>query len=108
MRLEPIENLKNIGPTIAKHLRQIGIRTRSDLEKSTPSKVYLHLCASFPEKTWPVCYYLYSLEGALRDKHWDAIPVAVKKKLDLEVSLWKKSGGGRTGRRRTTLIDPKR
>ncbi len=46
--------------------------------------------------------------GALRDNHWDAIPVAVEKQLDLEVSLCKKSDGSRTGRRRAALIDPKR
>ncbi len=87
MRLgfEPINRLTNIGPTIAKHLRQVGIHTRSDLEKATPVSVYLHLCASFPEKTWPVCYYLYSLEGALRDQHWDALPSDLKKKLDEQV-----------------------
>ncbi len=46
--------------------------------------------------------------GALRDNHWDAIPVAVEKQLDLDASLWKKSDGRRTGRRRAALIDPKR
>ncbi len=78
---ERVERLTNIGPTIAKRLRQIGIRTRSDLEQAGPVATYLHLCASYPEKRLPVCYYLYSLEGALRDKHWDAIPKSVKQKL---------------------------
>ena len=83
MRLgfEPVGNLTNIGPTIASHLHQIGIRTRSDLEKATPVAAYLHLCASFPKKRWPVCYYLYSLEGALRDQRWDSLPEGVKKNL---------------------------
>ncbi len=87
MRLgfEPVENLKNIGPTVAGHLRRIGIATYADLQKATPAKAYLHLKASFPDRTWPVCYYLYSLEGALRDKHWDNLPKSVKEKLLREI-----------------------
>ena len=87
MRLgfEAIGTLKNIGPTIAKTLALIGIKTRSDLERAGPVGAYLHLCASFPNKTWPVCYYLYSLEGALRDKHWDDLPQTLKDRLLAEV-----------------------
>ncbi len=83
MRLgfEAIETLTNIGPTIARNLRRIGISTRADLELATPVGVYLHLSASFPDRTWSVCYYLYSLEGALRDKHWDDLGDGVKDKL---------------------------
>ncbi|MEM9624301.1 MAG: TfoX/Sxy family DNA transformation protein, partial [Pseudomonadota bacterium] len=75
MRLgfEPVGHLKNIGPTIARNLARIGIRTRSDLAQATAVGAYLHLSASFPDERWPVCYYLYSLEGALRDKHWDKL-----------------------------------
>ena len=83
MRLgfERIENLKNIGPTVARNLRKLGIETYSDLQKATPAKVYLHLKGKFPERTWPVCYYLYSLEGALRGVYWDDLPQSVKDRL---------------------------
>ncbi|WP_197714623.1 TfoX/Sxy family DNA transformation protein [Nitrosomonas supralitoralis] len=27
----------------------------------------------YPNETLPVCYYLYSFEGALTDEHWDEI-----------------------------------
>ncbi len=80
-RFEGVEHLTNIGPKIAKRLRQIGIRTRSDLKQAGSVATYLHLCASFSKKRLPVCYYLYSLEGALRDQHWDAIPEGVKQEL---------------------------
>ncbi|MEM7098999.1 MAG: TfoX/Sxy family DNA transformation protein [Pseudomonadota bacterium] len=88
MRLafERVENLKNIGPTVAKNLRMVGIHTYGDLEKATPAKVFRQLQAHHPERTWPVCYYLYSLEGALRDKHWDDLPQAVKDRLLREAS----------------------
>lgn len=80
MRLgfEAIGTLKNIGPTIEANLNRIGIKTRADLERATSVGAYLHLSASFPEKRWPVCYYLYSLEGALRDKHWDDLSDEIK------------------------------
>ncbi len=84
--VEPVENLRNIGPTVARHLRAMGIETYADLEKATPAKVYLHLKGNFPERTWPVCYYLYSLEGALRDTHWDELPQAVKDRLVRETA----------------------
>jgi len=83
---EPIEELVNIGPTVGKRLRQIGIKTRRDLEMATPVATYLHLSASFQNKHLPVCYYLYSLEGALRGVHWNALPESVKKTMTNEVS----------------------
>lgn len=35
----------------------------------------------------PVCYHLYSLEGALRDRHWAALGSRVKKQLLDQVSF---------------------
>ena len=66
----PIEQLKNIGPTIARRLRDVGIRTSGDLRTVGPVTAYRRICAKYPSKTIPVCYYLYSLEGALRNQHW--------------------------------------
>ena len=83
--IDRVSSLKNIGATVAKNLSLIGIKTRADLARVTPVGAYLHLCSSFPNKTWPVCYYLYSLEGALRDQHWDDLPDGVKDELVGEV-----------------------
>jgi len=77
----PVEQLKNIGPTIVRRLREIGIRTRDDLRAVGPAAAYRWICAAHPGQTVPVCYYLYELEGALRDQHWDAIDPQVKKRL---------------------------
>jgi hypothetical protein len=33
------------------------------------------------QETLPVCYYLYSFEGALTDQHWNAIGETRKKSL---------------------------
>lgn len=64
-----IEQLKNLGPTIAKRLREIGIHTSAELRAVGPVAAYRRICAKNPGKTIPVCYYLYSLKGALRNKH---------------------------------------
>lgn len=34
-----------------------------------------------PDKTMPVCYYLYSLQGALTRRHWDDLPEKTKEQL---------------------------
>jgi DNA transformation protein len=80
-RSETIASLKNLGPTIAKRLAAVGIRTRSDLERVGPASVFIRVRDQFPDETISVCYYLYSLEGALRDLHWDKIGETRKRRL---------------------------
>jgi DNA transformation protein len=63
-----IEQLWNIGPTVARRLKEIGIHTEADLRAVGSVAAYQRICAKHPEKTVPVCYYLYSLEGALRNQ----------------------------------------
>jgi len=46
-----------------------------------PALAYQKIQSKNPGKTIPVCYYLYSLQGALEDKHWDDIPQKKKQKL---------------------------
>lgn len=73
-----LKGLKNIGPTIALRLHEVGVNSRQDLEALGPVKAFLKIKAAYPHKTIPVCYYLYSLEGALRNQHWDDLPERVK------------------------------
>lgn len=72
---------KNIGSTILKRLNDIGVYSLADLVEITPVKAYQKICDQNPGKTFPVCYYLYSLEGALLDLHWDDLPQDLKKNL---------------------------
>ena len=81
-----IAQLKNIGPTIARRLAEIGIHTKADLEAIGPVAAYRRMCVKHPGTTIPVCYYLYSLEGALRDVHWDDIGETVKHSLRIQLS----------------------
>lgn len=80
-----LQGAKNIGTTILKRLNEIGIYSLADLADMTPVSVYKKICAQNPGKNFPVCYYLYSLEGALLDLHWDDLPEDFKKDLRKQV-----------------------
>lgn len=77
---KPLTSYINLGPTIVKNINAIGVHTIDDLQKIGPAGVYRKLKSKLPNKVWPVCYYLYSLEGALTNTYWDDIP---QKKKDL-------------------------
>jgi DNA transformation protein len=85
--------LRNIGPTIRKRLNEIGIFTRADLQRMGSVKAYRRICENHPNQTIPVCYYLYSLEGALLGAHWNEIPNRIKD--DLYTKATGKMRGGR-------------
>lgn len=76
-----LKSAKNIGTTIIQRLNEIGVYSLADLADLTPVKAYKEICEYNPDKTFPVCYYLYSLEGALLDLHWDDLPKDLKKDL---------------------------
>ena len=61
-----------------------------------PVKAYKRICQNYPNQTIPVCYYLYSLQGALMDTHWDELPEPVKDELYAQAKSGKR--GGRRGR----------
>ncbi len=84
---ESIRSLRNIGPTIARRLHAVGIRTRDELERVGPARVFRRVCERHPEETVSVCYYLYSLEGALRGVHWDSLAASRKARLRREAGI---------------------
>ena len=72
------EKLRNIGPKSAAWLRQVGLRTREDLEAAGPLDAYMRVRrAGFR----PSLNLLYALEGALRDIHWQEVPDERRKEL---------------------------
>ncbi len=79
-----LEDLTNIGPTLAKKLYAIGIRSLSDLGKQGPVATYIKLCQS-ERKRLPVCYYLYSLQGAIQGRDWRSLTQSEKNTLLAEV-----------------------
>lgn len=80
-----LKGAKNIGATIERRLNEIGVFTMADLAEMTPVKAYQNICQQNPGKTFPVCYYLYSLQGALLDLHWDDLPQKLKTSLRKQV-----------------------
>ena len=76
-----VRELKNIGATVAQRLHEVSIRTKADLARVGPVTAYHEIKQRNPDARTPLCYYLYSLEGALRDQHWDDIGETVKKNL---------------------------
>jgi DNA transformation protein and related proteins len=94
-----LAELKNVGPTIKKRSHEIGIYTRADLERIGPVSAYRRICQNYPNQTIPVCYYLYSLQGALMGVHWDHVPEDVKAELFLRAKGKKKSKGGKRAAR---------
>lgn len=89
-RKSELSHLKNIGPTIERRLNEIGVYTRADLERLGPAKAYQWICRSYPKQAIPVCYYLYSLQGALTGVHWDKVPERARSQLLLQAG--KKEG----------------
>ncbi len=81
-----LSELRNLGPTIVRRLSEIGIHSENDLRRIGPAQAYL-LIQKHEERKLPVCYYLYSLAGALENKHWNDIPEKQKKNLRREIGL---------------------
>jgi len=80
-----LKGAKNIGATIGKRLNEIGVFSLADLAQMTPVNAYQSICRQNPGKTFPVCYYLYSLQGALLNLHWDDLPSDLKSELRKQV-----------------------
>jgi DNA transformation protein len=53
----------------------------ADLAEMTPKIAYRKICDLYPDKTFPKCYYLYSLQGALLDLDWRELPENIKSEL---------------------------
>ena len=79
--------MRNIGATVERRLNEIGVFCREDLEGIGPAAAYRKMKLNYPNATLSRCYYLYSLEGALRDVHWDKLPDATKRQLSEEAGL---------------------
>ena len=69
--MNPQVKLRNIGPKSAAWLRQVGLRTRADLEAAGTVDAYMRVRrAGFK----PGLNLLYAIEGALHDCHWQEVP----------------------------------
>ncbi len=87
MPQKSLTELKNIGKTVASKLLEIGVTNEEALRKLGAVKAYKKLSKINPKQHLPVCYYLYSLEGAIKDKHWDDFSEREKTNLRLAAGL---------------------
>ncbi|MEM1059769.1 MAG: TfoX/Sxy family protein [Verrucomicrobiota bacterium] len=85
--------LRNIGRTIQRRLVAVEITTEKQLRKTGAVEAYQKIREAFPKETIPVCYYLYSLQGALMNCHWDALPEETKKRLRRRAGVDEKRPG---------------
>jgi DNA transformation protein len=70
--------LKNLGNTSVNWLHTIGVNSHQDLVNIGPVEAY-HLIRQRDIKVSKV--FLYALQGALTDTHWNDLDPAVKKQL---------------------------
>ena len=80
-----LTDLKNIGKKIAGRLNEVGVFSEDDLRLVGAVGAHRLIKERHPNETLPVCYYLYSFEGALTDKHWNEIGEERKQQLRAQI-----------------------
>lgn len=80
-----LTDLKNIGRKIDRRLNDVGICSEADLTAVGAVAAHRMIKERYPDEALPVCYYLYSFEGALTDKHWNEIGEHRKQQLKAQI-----------------------
>ena len=80
-----LTDLRNIGKKIAGRLNEVGIFSEDELRRVGAAQAHRMVKEKHSNETLPVCYYLYSFEGALTDKHWDEIGEKRKQQLKAQI-----------------------
>ena len=81
--LEPIQNLRNLGPASAAWLRDAGIMTISDLTRLGPVPAYWLLKQRQPKASLNL---LWALAAGLLDRDWKELTDEEKERLLAEVA----------------------
>ena len=75
-----LEDLPNVGPTVARWLAAAGIRTPGELRRRGAVAAALRIRAVRPDD--PLCRsMLAGLEGAIRGVRWHALPAVERERL---------------------------
>lgn len=75
---EPIDNLRNLGATSSRWLRDAGIRTVADLQRIGPVRAFQMVKQQYPSATLNL---LWALAAGLADLDWRELPQAHKDRL---------------------------
>jgi len=78
--------LSNIGKKIAGRLNEVGIFSEEELRIIGAVAAHKMIKEKYPNETLPICYYLYSFEGALCNKHWNDIGLERKRQLKKNIT----------------------
>lgn len=78
--MTPVGQRPNLGPTIVRRLAEAGIGDLVSLRRVGPAEAYRRMTARAGRRL-PVCYYLYSLEGAVRGIDWRQLSAKDKARL---------------------------
>ena len=84
--MSDLARLRNLGSTVCHRLAEVGIRNARALESIGPAQAYVRM-VRFAGRPLPVCYYLYSLEGALRGDDWSCLSKHEKERLRSQAGL---------------------
>lgn len=78
----------NRSPTdlkLVSWLDEIGVYSEGELRHVGEVGAHQMIKEKYPEETLPVCYYLYSFEEVLVNKHWNEIGEQKKKHLKSQI-----------------------
>ncbi len=75
----PVEKLKNIGPKSGELLRAVGITTYGELAAVGTLESWRRVRAVAPYRV--STNWLFAIEGALTDTHWNRLPQPVMDEL---------------------------
>ncbi|MBL4762796.1 MAG: TfoX/Sxy family protein [Gammaproteobacteria bacterium] len=73
--------LQNIGKKIAGRLNEVDVFSEDELRIVGAVEAHRMIKEKHPNESLPICYYLYSFEGALCDTHWNDIDQEKKREL---------------------------
>ena len=77
-----IESLRNLGPTSAAWLAEIGVHTKADLQRLGPILAYRLVKQRQPKASLNL---LWAIQGALTDTDWRKLPDAARRQLRRQV-----------------------
>ena len=84
MEQRPIAELKNLGPSTARDLAEVGVVTFAELQEVGPVDAWHRLNELRPKQYTLVG--LYALAGALLDKEWKELPAEYRTQLREEAA----------------------
>jgi DNA transformation protein len=83
-RADALEDLRNLGPVASGLLREVGITTPAELRRVGASMAYVILRHRFPKQV--NLLFLYAMEGALTDRHYNSFSATEKAALKASVA----------------------